>query len=50
MAIANYAKTCTTNIPGNQNLFFLEVASVATVTVTALEVAEDYIRRGGNFP
>ena len=39
MAIANYAKTCTTNIPGNQNLFFLEVASVATVTVTALEVA-----------
>ena len=38
MAIANYNKVCSANRPGNQSLFFTEVGSIATVTISGGEV------------
>ena len=38
MAIANYSKVCAKNTPGNQDLFFTEVANISSVTISSGEI------------
>lgn len=38
MAIAVYPKTCASNVPGNQSIFYDEVGSITSVTISSGEV------------
>lgn len=39
MAIAKYSKVCSANTPGNSKIFFAEVASITSITLTSGEIS-----------